>query len=277
MASIQNGKNVSEKKEVPLFKLGELDAEAMRFLYELGTKNRSYTVQEIDGRMYVNTNDLVRIKEPFPAVLPTVNIFTLSGLVDYILNDPDGQLDKFGNLVVQVTDPRKVVLYGIKCSDDYAVRAELARVVTDNEPFEFGRYIGQEEFIVQLQSRFIETDNSLEVGKVVGNLSVEKGTNTSDDGISQRVTVRDGVVRVSDVVIKNPVYLRPFRTFCEIDQPESPFILRIRNSDGKGTPEIALYEADGGLWKHRAIQGIHAYLDKALDNLVTSGMVTIIA
>lgn len=85
--------------------------------------------------------------------------------MDYILNDPDGQLDKFGNLVVQVTDPRKVVLYGIKCSDDYAVRAELARVVTDNEPFEFGRYIGQEEFIVQLQSRFIETDNSLEVGQ----------------------------------------------------------------------------------------------------------------
>lgn len=37
MASIQNGKSVSEKKEVPLFKLGELDAEAMRFLYELGT------------------------------------------------------------------------------------------------------------------------------------------------------------------------------------------------------------------------------------------------
>ena len=65
MASI-----VGEMKEVPLFKLGELDAEAMRFLYELGTKNRSYTVQEIDGRMYVNTNDLVRIKEPFPAVLP---------------------------------------------------------------------------------------------------------------------------------------------------------------------------------------------------------------
>ena len=272
MASI-----VGEMKEVPLFKLGELDADAMRFLYELGTKNRSYTVQEIDGRMYVNTSDLVRIKEPFPAVLPTVNIFTLSGLVDYILNDPDDHLDKFGNLVVQVTDPRKVVLYGIKCSDDYAVRAELARVVTDNEPFEFGRYVGQEEFIVQLQSRFIETDNSLEVGKVVGNLSIEKGTNTSDDGISQRVTVRDGIVRVSDVVIKNPVYLRPFRTFCEIDQPESPFILRIRNSDGKGTPEIALYEADGGLWKHRAIQDIHAYLDKALDNLVNSGAVTIIA
>ena len=39
MASI-----VGEMKEVPLFKLGELDAEAMRFLYELGTKNRSYTV-----------------------------------------------------------------------------------------------------------------------------------------------------------------------------------------------------------------------------------------
>ena len=108
-------------------------------------------------------------------------------------------------------------------------------------------------------------------------MSVEKGTNISDDGISQRVTVRDGVVRVNDVVIKNPVYLRPFRTFCEIDQPESPFILRIKNSDGKGVPEIALYEADGGLWKHRAIQGIQAYLDKALDNLVTSGMVTILA
>ena len=151
MASI-----VGEMKEVPLFKLGELDAEAMRFLYELGTKNRSYTVQEIDGRMYVNTSDLVRIKEPFPAVLPTVNIFTLSGLVDYILNDPDDHLDKFGNLVVQVTDPRKVVLYGIKCSDDYAVRAELARVVTDNEPFELAGILGRRNSLYSFRADLLK-------------------------------------------------------------------------------------------------------------------------
>ena len=45
--------------------------------------------------------------------------------------------------------------------------------------------------------------------------------------------------------------LRPYRTFKEIDQPESQFLLRL-NENGN----IGLFEADGGMWKLEAKKSI---------------------
>ncbi len=61
--------------------------------------------------------------------------------------------------------------------------------------------------------------------------------------------------------------LAPFRTFSEIAQPESPFVLRMKQRNP--TPESliadsALIEADGGAWRPVAIAAIGAYLRDAL-------------
>lgn len=58
--------------------------------------------------------------------------------------------------------------------------------------------------------------------------------------------------------VPNPVYLKPFRTFTEITQPESAFVLRMRESGGI---QVALFEADGGAWKNEAILAIKDYLE----------------
>ena len=64
--------------------------------------------------------------------------------------------------------------------------------------------------------------------------------------------------------------LRPFRTFQEVEQPESEFLLRL-DEDGN----IGLFEADGGMWKLTARQTVKAFLEKKLAELIASEAVYI--
>ena len=84
---------------------------------------------------------------------------------------------------------------------------------------------------------------------------------TGDDGVTQTVTAKAGVVLSKDVRVPNPVSLRPYRTFREVLQPASSFVLRLQGG-GKAstTPVGALFEADGGAWKVEAMRNISTYL-----------------
>ena len=62
----------------------------------------------------------------------------------------------------------------------------------------------------------------------------------------------------------NPVTLCPFRTFVEVKQPESRFVFRMRQSEGRGV-ECAVFEADGGAWKNAAMSNVKEYLKKELE------------
>lgn len=78
---------------------------------------------------------------------------------------------------------------------------------------------------------------------------------TGDDGISQQVTIKTGVATVGNAIVPNPVTLKPYRTFVEVEQPESKFIFRMK--DG---PTAALFEADGGVWRNKAMHEIKKYI-----------------
>lgn len=52
--------------------------------------------------------------------------------------------------------------------------------------------------------------------------------------------------------------LKPYRTFREMDQPESPFVLRVWK-DNEGV-RLAVFEADGGAWKIKARENAAARL-----------------
>lgn len=93
---------------------------------------------------------------------------------------------------------------------------------------------------------------------------------TNDNGISQTVEARQGVALKTTVQIKPRVPLRPFRTFQEVEQPESEFLIRL---DEEGN--IGLFEADGGMWKLTARQTVKAFLEEKLADLVNSGAVYI--
>ena len=67
------------------------------------------------------------------------------------------------------------------------------------------------------------------------------------------------------------VNMQPFRTFLEVEQPESVFLLRL---DGNGN--VGLFEADGGVWKLEATRNISEYFDEKLAELICSGRVVVL-
>ena len=128
--------------------------------------------------------------------------------------------------------------------------------------FTFGQFYEQENFIVGLQSLFEPTPQREEVLKVIGTIKESQVRESSDDGVTQAVSAKAGIALVTDVAVPNPVILRPYRTFREIEQPESAFVLRVRSGREGGKPLCALFEADGGRWKLDAIQRIADFLTR---------------
>lgn len=69
---------------------------------------------------------------------------------------------------------------------------------------------------------------------------------------------------------KNPVMLKPYRTFREVDQPQSECIVRL-TSNPSALPKVALYESDGGAWRLEAVSKIVAHLSEALPDWTVIG------
>ena len=82
--------------------------------------------------------------------------------------------------------------------------------------FQFDSYYDQERFLIELQANFMETEDLQALMQVAGNIKSGTTANYSDDGISQKTTIKAGV-ELSDVIVPNPAALRPYRTFAEIE------------------------------------------------------------
>lgn len=127
----------------------------------------------------------------------------------------------------------------------------------------------REEFNIMLQSMFIDDADRNLVLDFASHLKIEKGAEVQDNGISQMATVRDGVASLAQAKTPNPVTLRPYRTFNEVEQPASQFIFRINK-----LANLALFEADGGKWKLEAVESIANYLK---NELASNEKITILA
>lgn len=243
-----------------------MSADAMRFLFELGKKQRDYTIKEINGATYVNTSPKYPLERIGKYERPAPNMFTaysLSGLVEYLKNDVDEHFRRHDALHVVVENTDRVTVYS-PIHGESNRRDLLARCVFTRPDIPFDRYMNQETFSVMLQTHFDEGENRARVLAVTGNLCMEEGATLADDGVTQAVTLRSGIARKEDVQIANPVLLAPHRTFPEVEQPASPFVLRVRKGEGA---ELALFQADSGAWKIEAVARIGAWLTDALKDV----------
>lgn len=189
----------------------------------------------------------------------SVTVHTLTSLLDYINGTSDILADK---MIVAVESPTTVRLYSeLDCNRD---REYLMVAEAFLPKFYFNQFIDQESFCINLQSKFIQNQDRDLLLKFAG--TVESGTvaQYGDDGVTQKATIKTGLASKGEAILPNPVRLKPFRTFLEIDQPESDFIFRMR--EGRGV-ECAIYEADGGAWQIEAMQKIKAYLQEALKDM----------
>lgn len=211
-----------------------------------------------DGERLIYIKPIMPEDEPFPS---TMRFFTLDGVVDYIENNTEHLIPDEENgerLILQVEDHKTVRL--LSQPDKYSKRRHvIAECVAHAPEITYSRYMDVESFNTMLLSMFIPTESRETLFAVVKSLTKEQNCNTTDDGVSQVVTVKQGVSMASNVIFKNPVPLKPMRTFTEVDQPESNFTMRI-DEDARA----ALFEADGGAWKNDAVANIKSYLETAL-------------
>lgn len=211
------------------------------------------SVIAVDGVDY--TTRLV-FAPPIENPAETLGAHTLTGLVDFLAANIDKLKSSDAAIQIASFDTVNIVsvLGGRPKRRDVLLTAKSASL-----GFVFGRYYDLETFNVALQSLFVDDNDRANVLKVIGGVKEEKVGEYSDDGVSQTVVAKAGIARVSDVRVPNPVTLRPYRTFAEVEQPASPFVLRMKRVEDD-MPECALYEADGGKWKLTAIENIAKYL-----------------
>lgn len=194
---------------------------------------------------------------PIEALAETLTVHTLSGLVDYLASNVDRLT--WDELAIHIVGPGAVNLVTM-FEGRPRRRNVIIAVKFDGLGFKFGHFYSCEEFNITLQSLFVDDADRAGVLKVVGNIKQEAVGQFDDDGITQTVTARAGIARVETVAVPNPVTLKPYRTFLEVEQPESPFVLRVKGSDSGNMPSCALFEADGQRWKLAAIENIARHL-----------------
>ena len=217
----------------------------------------------INGRTYLYYDKrLVEISEKRPeepAEPACVSTYSLTGLVDYIKADVDGKfLPEERTSLVRVINPWTVEVLSAATGHE-ARRYPRVCCKADIPDISFGRHIETEDFQVMMQTCFLKSEPRDVVMQLAGSVKKEQSMQTSDDGMTQVVQVQTGVVTVGNVSLKNPVPLTPIRTFYEIEQVESPFVLRF---DANGRP--ALFEGDGGAWKTEAVHRIAKWLREQL-------------
>ena len=213
---------------------------------------KAHDLRELDPRRY-----------PEP-----LKLSSLTSLVEYIRKQLD-ETSTYANLIVHVASHDTVE---VKTElDDESRRRVLAVAKATVPDIRYERFMDVEQFNIMMQSNFIPNGDSEVVLNYASAIKIDKGAEIADNGVAQVTTIKTGVSTLQLAKAPNPVTLQPYRTFQEVDQPESKFVFRIND-----TPGCALFEADGGIWRAAAKIAIAEYLynnliveqgDKAVDNI----------
>ena len=128
----------------------------------------------------------------------------------------------------------------------------------------------RETALIELRSLFIPNEGAAYLLDLLSRITDEKSVSSKDNGVTQVVEARQGVALNAMVEIRPRVLLRPFRSFLEVEQPESEFLLRVDADKG-----IGFFEADGGVWRLEAKRNIADYFARNLADLIDAGRVVV--
>lgn len=173
-------------------------------------------------------------------------------------------------LYITIPDHLTAVCFTQPCIEERCFRQFFYNVkATDVPGWDPEVQLGFEEAQIALRTRFQETDDTLYAMKLLSDISCGAKVVYNDNGIATTVTTQKGVALQTNAQIRPLVNLKPYRTFQEVAQPESIFLIRI-NDRG-----ISFTEADGGMWKLKARETVKAFLENALSAEIADGSVII--
>jgi hypothetical protein len=222
-------------------------------------ENKTY---EINGETYTE-KPLTRI----PPHVDRPNSIDISGLDSAckLINAEIARLET--RLFVRINDYNNVDVFTTYEADYsrnylYKVRCDLPRPSLGWNEYE--------QAMIVLRSQFIPNEGVDYLLSLLSKITNEESVNTSDNGLTQTVEAKQGVSLCAKVTVNPRVTLQPYRTFLEIEQPASEFLVRL---DKVGN--IGLFEADGGMWKMEAKASIKVYFEAKLAALVSEGAVIV--
>ena len=222
------------------------------------------TIHEVDGSVY-SSKEMVHVadKKPMPRCIDLTGLDSVCKMVRNEANHVGLQI------FIQVKDYKSVSVFTSLDSDED--RQYLYKCVADTPAVTTDRFMPYEKAVIELRSLYIPNEGTKYLLQLLSSISNESKVTSTDNGVTQQVEARSGIALNSLVKIEPRVTLQPFRTFIEVEQPASEFLLRI-NERG----EIGFFPADGGVWKLESTRNVAAYFETALKDLIEAGIVVVI-
>ena len=166
-----------------------------------------------------------------------VTVATLRSLTGYVTDNPDKVEE---GTFVTVRSPTRVEVV-TPVLGERLDRKTFAVAEARLPDLIIGKYASPEDLSVHLRTCFFETKERDEIVAFLGGITDKAEVQTLDDGVSQATTVKSGIRMVRAGKVPSPVELAPFRTFYDVAQPASPFILRLKKRED-GSVGAALFE-----------------------------------
>jgi hypothetical protein len=243
----------------------DVTTEAITKILSLAPTGRAqihgFEYEDIPGKGF----DLV--KPPMP---PGINVTTLDGLVNLLeVGYNAGYGRKPSDLFVHVLDWQQVHVVP-KHSDGYGQQPALihARPLEGISGFKFNEVTSQEKFIIGLQTCFEKNADLYYLLDLASHIDATEKVVQEDTGVTQNVTLqRSQALGKEQAAVKGRVKLAPFRTFRELEQPESDFVFRVHPGGS-----CSLNEADGGAWKITAVGLIAEWLSNRMKTSTVEGV-----
>lgn len=214
-------------------------------------------IQEVEGRtVAITPQDAFEIR-PEPDRPDTLPLTSLDALVKLVKTEG---LAADNPLYITIPSHTLVQCFGQFHSMERCYRQFYYEVnATDVPGWEAKVQLPFEEAMIALRTRFQPTPDTDYALKLLSEITTGAKITFNDSGIATSVVTKRGIDLQTNQAIRPIVTLRPYRTFQEVEQPASQFLIRV-NERG-----IQFVEADGGMWKLHARQTVQTFLQTALE------------
>lgn len=226
-------------------------------------------IKEIEGRTFTidQNGDASEVRPSIDAS----DCITLNSL-DSLIKMVKSEALKLYSTPLYITIPTHATLKCFAQPDESRrfVRQTFYEVkATDVPGWETNASLKFEEAMIAIRTRFQDTADAGYTLKLLSDITTGSKVTYSDNGVATSIVTKTGVALQSNEAIRPIVTLKPYRTFQEVEQPASQFLIRI-NERG-----INFIEADGGMWKLAARNTIKKFIEDALATEIENGAVIV--
>lgn len=226
-------------------------------------------ILEVEGRIFAVSPNSVEEIRPTLDCPGTLALNSLDALVKLVKTEA---LRRYSiPLYLTVPDCKSVDCFAQPgdAADRFTRLTYYTAHATDVPGWEARTQLSFEEAMIALRTRFQPTPDTEYALKLLSEITTGAKITFNDNGVATSVVTKKGIDLQSNQAIRPIITLKPYRTFQEVEQPASQFLIRVSDRG------ISFIEADGGMWKLTARQTIKAYLEDAFAAEIQDGVVVV--